>query len=148
MGLFSKKPSQREQNDISQNIFNVQSAYRSMYDGCGVEVYVDCKNRLMKSMNTLLAYEKKYPSYFKHPTPTENAKKIQEEMQEVEMHFVDYTITYIEKKLLNYSTARGKTNNFNKETDKFKYYAGEFLPGTVEYFDKMLHEHFSEYIIS
>lgn len=145
MGLFSKKPNQREQNDISQHIFLVQSSFRSMYDGCGIEIFIDCKNRVLQSLETLIAYEKKYNSFFKKPTPSDNKEKVIRELPEVEKRFVDYTITKIEKKLLDYSTERGKRNNFNKEIDKFKYYAGEFLPETVDYFNKVIQERFPEY---
>ena len=145
MGLFSKKPNQREQNDISHHIFLVQSSYRSMYDGCGIEIFIDCKNRVLQSLETLIAYEKKYNSFFKKPTPSDNKEKVIRELPEVEKRFVDYTITKIEKKLLDYSTDRGRRNNFNKEIDKFKYYAGEFLPETVDYFNMVIHERFQEY---
>lgn len=146
MGIFSKNPSLKEQNEISQNIFWVQSFYKTMFDGCGVEVFVNCKQRVFSSLDLLIKYERKYPSYFKHPKPTENHKKIIKELPEAEKKFVDYTIINIEKKLLNYSTDRGKRNNFNKETDKFRYYAGEFLPETVDYFTRMINERFPEYL--
>lgn len=146
MGLFSKKPNQQEQNDISQHIFWVQSFYKSMYDGCGIDVFVDCKNRVFKSLDVLISYEKKYNSFFKKPKPSDNKEKVIRELPDVERHFVDYTITNLEKKLLNYSTDRGKRNNFNKETDKFRYYADEFLPETVDYFNQLIRERFSEYV--
>lgn len=146
MGLFSKKPNQQEQNDISQHIFWVQSFYESMYDGCGIDVFVDCKNRVFKSLDVLISYEKKYNSFFKKPKPSDNKEKVIRELPDVERHFVDYTITNLEKKLLNYSTDRGKRNNFNKETDKFRYYADEFLPETVDYFNQLIRERFSEYV--
>lgn len=146
MGLFSKNPTSKEQAEISQNIFWVQSFYKTLHDGCGVEVFADSKQRVFSSLNLLIKYEKKYPSFFKHPTPTENYNKVLKELPKVEKKFVDYTVVYIEKKLLNYSTDRGKRNNFNKETDKFRYYAGEFLPETVDYFTKMIQERFPEYL--
>ena len=34
----------------------------------------------------------------------------------------------------------------NKETDKFRYYAGEFLPETVDYFTKIVSERFPQYL--
>ena len=100
----------------------------------------------MTSLNTLIAYEKKYSSFFKNPKPTANSAKVSRELPSVEKKFVDYTIINLERKLLKYTTDRGKRNNFNKEVDIFKYYAGEFLPQTVEYFDKQIHERFSEYL--
>ena len=146
MGLFTKNPSQKEQQEISQDIFLVQSSYKTMFDGCGVEVFVSCKQRVFSCLNVLIKYEKKYPSFFKNPKPTENYNKVIKELPKTERKFVDYTITQIEKKLLNYSTERGKRNNFNKETDKFRYYAGEFLPETVDYFTKIVSERFPQYL--
>ena len=72
--------------------------------------------------------------------------KIKSERQEMEKEFIDRYFICIEKKLLNYSTIRGKKNNFTKETDIFRYYAPEFLPETVDYFNKIISENFSDYI--
>lgn len=146
MGLFSKNPSKHEQEDITQHIFWIQSFYKTINDGCGIEVFVDCKNRVLNSLEILISYEKKYNSFFKKPKPSDNKKKIFRELPEIERRFVDYTIVKLEKKLLDYSTDRGKRNNFNKEVDKFMYYAGEFLPSTVDYFNRIINERFSEYM--
>ena len=146
MGLFSRNPSRTEQNDISQHIHYVQSSYKMMYDGCGIEVFVDCKNRTLSSLEILVSYENKYHSYFKKPRPSDNKATVLKELPDVERKFVEYTILNLEKKLLNYSTDRGKRNNFNKEIDKFRYYAGEFLPETVDYFNQMIEERFPEYL--
>ena len=53
MGLFTKNPSQKEQQEISQDIFLVQSSYKTMFDGCGVEVFVSCKQRVFSCLNLL-----------------------------------------------------------------------------------------------
>ena len=90
--------------------------------------------------------QKKFPSFFGKNSPSSNLEKINSERKKMEKKFVDRFLISIEKKLLNYSTDRGKRNNFNKETDKFKYYAGEFLPETVKYFNEMIEERFPEYL--
>ena len=146
MGLFFKKPNSIEQSEISTLIYNVQTSYRYMHDWCGVEIFVDCKKNVFDDINKLIKYESKYPSFFKHPTPSENKQKVISELPYVEKKYIDNLIVYIEKKLLNYSTDRGKRNNFNKEADKFRYYAGEFLPETVDYFNKVARKNFSDYI--
>lgn len=88
-------------------------------------------------------YENKFPKYFKKPS--DNLNKITKELPECEKKFVDYTLNNLERKLLNYTTDRGKINNFNKEIDIFHYYAAEFLPETVIYFEKQIEKIFPKY---
>ena len=63
----------------------------------------------------------------------------------VEQDFIDRYMVSIERKLLDYSTIRGKTNNFNKKVDLFMFYAGEFQPENITYFEQVLAERFPEF---
>ena len=145
MGLFSQNPNGKTQGVIAQKAFQVQSSYKMMFDGCGIEVFVNCKKTVFDGVNTLIMYENKFPKYFRKPKPSDNLNKITKELPECEKKFVDYTLNNLERKLLNYTTDRGKINNFNKEIDIFHYYAAEFLPETVIYFEKQIEKIFPKY---
>ena len=147
MKLFgSKKPSSSEQNQIKEHIRTIELFYKIMYDGCGIDIFVECKNRVLTASTELIKYEEKYPNFFVAPGPKENSTRILDELPECEREFIDYMLQRLERKLLDYSTDRGKRNNFNKEVDKFKYFAGEFLPETVDYFNQQLQRRFPEFL--
>ena len=148
MGLLNliMKPSKKEQNEISQNIFWAQSYYDFIKSSCGVESFIDNKKRLLSALIVLVNYETKYPRYFNHPKPTENHAKVQSELPAIEKNYVDYYMSHIANKLLKYSTTRGKTNNFNKEVESFRRFGADFLPGTMEYFERQLEIHFNQYL--
>lgn len=146
MGLFSKKPTGSQQAYIQSAISEVQIQYKQVAQTERVDWFLEAYKKTYDSMNYLINAEKKFPSYFGKHRPTTNMQKINSERPEMEKQFVDRFILSIEKKLLNYSTDRGKRNNFHKEVDKFKYYAAEFLPATVDYFNRIIQERFSEYI--
>ena len=63
----------------------------------------------------------------------------------LEQKFIDRYVMSIERKLLDYTTIRGKTNNFNKMVDIFRYYSGDFEPANVNYFEFRLIERFPEF---
>lgn len=146
MGLFSKKPSGSQQVYIQSAISEVQTKYKYLTTVDRVDWFIEEYENIYRSMNFLLDAEKRFPSYFGKHKPSTNMKKIESERAEMEIQFIDRFILSIERKLLNYSTDRGKRNNFNKEANKFKYYAAEFLPETVDYFNKVIQERFTEYI--
>ena len=146
MGLFSKRPNNEQQVYIKSTINEVQTQYKQVATTTRVDWFLESYKRTYSLMEDLLNVEKKYPTYFGNQSPSFNMKKIKSERAEMETQFVDRFILSIEKNLLNYSTARGKRNNFNKEVDKFKFYADEFLPETIDYFNKTLNEHFAEYV--
>ena len=93
----------------------------------------------------LKRYEKKYPKYF-NPKPSDALAQFNSNMPMIERNFIDRYVQTIERKLLDYSTIRGKRNNLNKMVDIFRYYAEEFLPETLEYFDEILKSRFSDYL--
>ena len=148
MGLLNliMKPSKKEQNEISQNIFQAQSYYDFIKSSCGAESLIDNKKRLLSALIVLVNYETKYPRYFNHPKPTENLAKVQSELLVLEKKYVDYYMSHIANRLLKYSTTRGKTDNFNKETEAFRRFSADFLPDTIEYFEKQLEIHFNQYL--
>lgn len=146
MGLFSKKPTLTHIHEIESAIFEAQTSYKEVATTDRPDWFIEAYEKTYTSTEFLVKMERKYPSYFKKPTPSSNLEKINSERKKMEKKFVDRFIISIEKKLLNYSTERGKRNNFNKETDKFRYYAGDFLPETVDYFNKVIKERFSEYL--
>lgn len=146
MGLFDKKPNAKTQVYIQSHINEVQTQYKYLTRVERVDWFLETYEKIYKEMNYLLDAEKKYPSYFGKHRPSTNMNKIKSERQEMEKDFIDRYFICIEKKLLNYSTIRGKKNNFTKETDIFRYYAPEFLPETVDYFNKIIRKNFSDYI--
>ena len=146
MGIFSKKPSGSQQAYIASAISEVQIQYKNVATTSNIENFLESYRKTKDSMKYLLDAERKFPSYFRHPKPSENMKKIESERLEMEHQLIDRLIVSIEKRLLDFSTDRGKRNNFNKEVDKFRYYAGEFLPETVNYFENIVKERFPEYI--
>lgn len=146
MGLFSKKPNRSQQVYIQSAIDEVQTQYKQVAKAERVDWFLEAYEKTYDAMDYLLKAEKNFPSYFGKHRPTSNLQKINSERPEMERQFIDRFILSIEKKLLNYSTERGKRNNFNKETDKFRYYADEFLPETVDYFNQMLKERFNQYL--
>lgn len=146
MGLFSsKKPTTDHIVKIESAIFQAQTNYKEASKTDRPDWYVEAYKRAYTSTQFLVEMQKKYPSFFGKNSPSSNLEKINSERKTMERKFIDRFIISIEKKLLNYSTVRGKTNNFNKEISKFKYYSGEFLPETVLYFEEMIKERFSEY---
>ena len=146
MGLFSKKPNGSQQVYIQSAINEVQTQYKYLTQVERVDWFVEAYENIYKSMNFLLDSEKRFPSFFGKYTPSTNMKKIESERNEMEKQFIDRFFLSIEKKLLEYSTMRGKKNNFIKETDKFRYYAGEFLPESVDYFNNIIETRYPEYM--
>lgn len=140
------KPNGSQQAYIQSAISDAQIHYKQVANTNRVDWFIEEYQKTYIAMNYLLEAEKKFPSYFGNPSPTSNLNKINHERPQMEKKFIDRFILSIEKKLLEYSTDRGKRNNFNKETDKFRYYAGEFLPESVTYFDELISERFPDYI--
>lgn len=144
--ISKAKPTGSQQVYIDSAIHDVQMHYKQVASTTRVDWFIEEYKSTYSSLNYLLDAEKKFPSYFGKNNPTSNLNKINCERPKMEKKFIDRYILSIEKKLLEYSTERGKRNNFNKETDKFRYYADEFLPESVVYFDKLISERFPDYI--
>lgn len=147
MGLFSKKPKGMDKYEIESSMDQAKISNKQMFQSDNIDHYLHYRRELDFRMQKLLNYQSKYPSVFKYPhRPSDVANQIKTERAECEQKFMQRNIIRIERILLNYKTERGKKNNFKKETDIIKHYAGEFLPETVEYFIDQLQERFPEYI--
>ena len=148
MGLFSKKikmPNSKDLFWIEQNLEKL-----NYHNGCvnrtnNIEGFFNEITSIKSVVKDLIKYENKYPDYF-NPKPTEILKNFNKNNKLIlEKNFIDRYLMAIERKLLDYSTMRGKTNNFNKMVDLFRYYAGEFEPENVKYFEMKLFEDFPEF---
>lgn len=146
MGLFQskRKPDEFEAMRIQSAIEALQDHYKWICQTDDLGAFINGTNFMKDDIKKLLSYERNYPSFFKSK-PSAAQNKILMERLEVEKNFIDRYIMSIERKLLDYSTMRGKTNNFNKKVDLFKYYAGEFKPESIDYFKKMISERFPEF---
>lgn len=146
MGLFGNKrmPTDLEAMKIQSTIESLQGHYKWICQTDDLRAFVTGTNFMKEDIKQLLSYEKKYPYFFKNK-PSHAWNKILQERKDVEKDFIDRYIISIERKLLNYSTLRGKTNNLNKMVDIFRYDAGEFNPESVNYFEMKLRERFPEF---
>ena len=144
LNLFVSRPNESDKAFIKIQLDSINYYNDSLKRANNVSSFLYAMNDLKNTLNKLLNYEKKYPNYFK-PKPSEILKNFRENNKLIlEHNFVDRYIVEIEKKLLNYSTVRGKSNNFNKMVDIFRFEAGEFEPETVKYFEVELSKNFPE----
>ena len=146
MRLFGNKrmPDDLESMKIQMAIESLQGHYKWICQTDDLGAFVNGTNFMKDDIHQLFEYEKKYPNFFRNK-PSYGWNRILQERAGVEQNFIDRYIMSIERKLLNYSTLRGKTNNFNKMVDLFRYYAGEFEPENVKYFEMKLFEDFPEF---
>ena len=144
MGLFSKKPSQHDAFMIKNKMQELNYYNETIVRMDNVEGFLNQISGLKNTVVDMQKYEKKYPDVF-NPKPSKILKNFGTNKLILEKNFIDRYLLAIERKLLNYSTMRGKTNNFNKMVDIFKYYAGEFEPENVNYFSIKLQERFPEF---
>ena len=149
MGLFSRKirmPNVTDKNEIEYLLQTLTSYNNGVTRVDDIERFLSDIDFLKSIVKRLIPYEKKYPDYF-NPKPTEILRNFDTNNKLIlEKNFIDRYLITIERKLLDYSTMRGKTNNFNKKVDLFRYYAGEFEPENVNYFERCLIERFPEYL--
>lgn len=147
MGLFDKirMPNDLEALKIKIAIESLQDHYKWICKTDDLGAFINGTNYMKDDIKQLLSYEKKYPRFFINK-PSKGWDRILEERAGVEEDFIDRYIVAIEVKLLEYSTMRGKTNNFNKKVDLFRYYSGEFKPESVNYFEQMIKERFPEFL--
>lgn len=143
MGLFRNKrmPDDLEAMKIRFAVDALKNHYKWICNTDDLGAFINGTNSMKDDIQQLFLYEKKYPNFFTNK-PSHGWNIILQERTGVEKDFIDRYIMSIERKLLDYSTIRGKTNNFNKKVDLFKYYAGEFEPENVNYFEMKLRERF------
>ena len=142
--LFTKKPNEDDLFWIEQDLEKIKYYNDVLKRGGNITAFLNGMDSLKNTLNDLIKYEQKYPNYF-NPKPSEILKNFRENNKLIlERNFIDRYIIEIEKKLLNYSTIRGKSNNFNKMVDLFRFEAGEFEPETVKYFEVELSKNFPE----
>ena len=147
MGLFSKKPTRADAYTIQTSVSQVKILYSSLFSANKIDLFISEREELNVEIERLLKYEKKYPNvFYKKQRPSDILRQIQNERAVCERKLIDRNLALIERTLLNYKTERGKHNNFIRETDIIKYYAGELLPETVEYFELQLQKMFPQYI--
>lgn len=145
MGLFNKRmPDDLDSMKINSLIESLQSRYDWIRQTDDLTAFITGTEFMKQDIEKLLNYEKKYPNFFKHK-PSYGWNIIMKERFLVEQDFIDRYMVSIERKLLDYSTIRGKTNNFNKKVDLFMFYAGEFQPENITYFEQLLAERFPEF---
>lgn len=143
--MGNKRPTEMEDFKIRKylQIIKYQQEWIKSVDN--IEGFFNAVNSLHKTFAELSVYGKKYPNFF-NPNPVQTLKNFSTHKLVFEKNFIDRYIVAIEKRLLNYSTARGKINNFNKMVDIFRYYAGEFEPENVNYFEMKLKERFPNFL--
>ena len=146
MGLFSKPkmPNEDDKFWIEQKLETLNHYNDWVTRGDNITGFFNDVEGLRNTVKELVKYEKKYPNYF-NPKPSQILNNFSSNKLLLEKGFIDRYIMAIERKLLDYSTMRGKTNNFNKMVDIFRYYAGEFEPENVNYFEMKLSERFPEF---
>ena len=146
MGLFSK-PKMPNEDDlfyIEQSLRMLETYNDWATRGDNIVGFFNSIDCLKKEYKELLKYEKKYPNYF-NPKPSQILNNFGAHKLLLEQKFIDRYVMSIERKLLDYTTIRGKTNNFNKMVDIFRYYSGDFEPANVNYFEFRLIERFTEF---
>lgn len=144
MGLFGKRmPTLEEKLQIDSELTMLNSYNNGVTRVDDVGLFLSDVESLKEIVGRLIKYEIKYPNYF-NPKPSQILNSFSTNKLLLEKGFIDRYIMAIERKLLDYSTMRGKTNNFNKMVDVFRYYSGEFEPENVNYFEIKLKERFSD----
>ena len=146
MGLFSKPkmPNEDDKFWIDQKLKMIDTCNSWLTNGDNITGFFNSLESLKNSVKELLPYEKKYPNYF-NPKPSQILNNFSAHKLLLEQKFIDRYVMSIERKLLDYTTIRGKTNNFNKMVDIFRYYSGDFEPANVNYFEFRLIERFPEF---
>lgn len=146
MKLFNKNNTLNENDKfwINQHLKTIDTYNEFLTWGDNIPGFFNNIDSLKNAVKDLLPYEQKYPNYFS-PKPSQIIKNFSSNKLVLEKNFIDRYIMSIERKLLDYTTIRGKTNNFNKMVNIFMYYAGEFESENVTYFEMMIKERFSEY---
>lgn len=146
MGLFGNRrmPNADDAFWISQKLETLNHYNDWVTRGDNITGFFNNVEGLRNTVKDLIKYEKKYPNYF-NPKPSQILNNFSTNKLLLEKGFIDRYIMSIERKLLDYSTMRGKTNNFNKMVDIFRYYAGEFEPENINYFEMMIRQRFPEF---
>lgn len=145
MGLFGKRmPTLEEKLQIDSELTMLNSYNNGVTRVDDVGLFLSDVESIKEIVGRLIKYERKYPYYF-NPKPSQILNSFSTSKLVLEKGFIDRYIMAIERKLLDYSTMRGKTNNFNKMVDVFRYYSGEFEPENVNYFEIKLKERFSDF---
>ena len=147
MGLFGNKriPTGMDEFEINQRLQSINYYNDVVKRGDNITGFFNDVEGLRNTVKELVRYERKYPNYF-NPKPSQILNNFSTNKLILEKGFIERYIIAIERKLLDYSTMRGKTNNFNKMVDIFRYYAGEFEPENVNYFEMKLRERFPEFL--
>ncbi len=146
MGLFSKSKMINDDDAFYiDRILRMLQTYNDWAtNGDNIIGFFNSIECLKNEVLQLLPYERKYPNYF-DPKPSDVLNNFESYKLLLEQKFIDRYIVSIERKLLNYTTIRGKTNNFNKMVDIFRYESGEFEPENINYFESKLAERLPEY---
>ena len=144
MALFSKKPNQEDTFKINQAMKELNYHNETIVRMDNVEGFLNEIHSLKETVEKLLKYERKYPKVF-NPKPSVILKNFELNKILLEKNFIDRYVEVIERKLLDYSTDRGKKNNLFKKVDLLRYYVDEFDPETLVYFNCRLSERFPQY---
>lgn len=145
MGIFlNKKPDELELMKINSRIEFINDRYKWICSTDDLDAFITGTNLMNEDIKFVLKFKTKYPNYIKKSNLS-ILSKISKEKMFVERKFIDRYIMAIERKLLDYTTERGKTNNFNKKVDLLRYYADQLEPETLVYFNSQLSERFPQY---
>jgi len=102
-------------------------------------------NQALESSKKLLYWEEKYPKAF-NISPCTMVETLINTRNELERDMIDRWIHNLERTLIQYSTEKGKMNNFKKQVDLFKFDSEVLLPESIDYFQSELEKHYSQYI--
>lgn len=102
--------------------------------------------RIFLYLDDLINQKRNHPNYNFPVDPDELYSKLKQEKHLLECFVVDNAIEKINRKLLNYTTDKGKYNNFVKEYNIFLYDRDAMSDYSLNYFFQKTKELYPEYI--
>lgn len=99
----------------------------------------------MELVKIMVKWESKYPLSFKDVKPHMIYESMVNERADLQCIMIDNWISNLDRKLLRYTTDKGKRNNFIKEVDIFRYDCTCLHPDAVNYFKESLKAKYPQY---
>lgn len=151
MGLFSKKKGNKNSNSVINEAISMQ--VKLMQDNidrlkCADSIQ-NLEDRLevaITSIKKLGDMTKQYNAKLVGFDEDELVSALQNDVPEIERIMIDNWINNLDRKILNYTTEKGKKSNFIKEVEKFRFDYNKLDKTSIDYFEKKVSEKYSEYL--
>lgn len=131
MGLFDKKPTTAQKNDINATISRCGTCCKRLESANSIDRYFTEWDKFMVDYNVLLAYEKQRIKFTVPPHKLYN--QIVAEIPRIEHDIVTRGYDRMQRDAAKLSTDKSKQNKAIKYFDELEYYYPRLRPETVNY---------------